>query len=75
MSIRMSTIKLASNARSLQENNQSECVCYGSHIHVIMHFDQYVNLNWANCELLLQVIFMVFFTKDTRHVGHKTNSA
>ena len=40
--------------------------------HMIMHFDQYNNLNWADWELLLLVILMVFFTKDTRHVEHKT---
>ena len=84
MSIRMSTIKLNTdlyyaldtqlgNARSLQEKSQWERVFSCSH--TIIHFDQYNNLNWADCELLLLVILMVFFTKDTRHVGHKTNSA
>ena len=40
--------------------------------HMIMHFDQYNNLNWADWELVLLVILMVFFTKDTRHVERKT---
>ena len=39
---------------------------------MIMHFDQYNNLNWADWELVLLVILMVFFTKDTRHVERKT---
>ena len=39
---------------------------------MIMHFDQYNNLNWADWELVLLVILMVFFTKKTRHVERKT---
>ena len=78
MSIRMSTVKLntdcilclghpasnvttTNNAWSLQENSRWEGVFCCSHI--IMHFDQHNNLNWADCELLLLVILMVFFTK------------